>query len=589
MKASSRPILVLGGGINGAAIARELVLNGMAVCVVDSSDVAGGATSASSRLIHGGLRYLEYGQYGLVRESLAERTRLLRLAPHLVRPLRLYIPVERRTGGLLKAAARATGISRCGGASRSRGLWVVRLGMWLYDRYAADSTLPRRSVHRVGDADVPRVDPDTFRWLCAYHDAQIHYPERLVIALLDDARRLAQEQGLWFRVLTYRNAMLQGRTAVIHAEPDANSSRPARRGEPELTFEPLAVVNATGAWVDRTLKRLQIDSPRLLGPTKGSHFISFHQPLREARGSGGVYAEAPDGRPVFLLPFGGGTLVGTTDLPFEADPGTAVASDEELDYLVSAARRVFPHVGLARRHIDMHYSGVRPLAAATNASPAAASRDHRIKRHSCAVPLFSVVGGKLTTARLVAEQTAAAVLESLHAKPERDSRDRVLPGGNSYPAEEAQRAAQQEQLSERSGVPLAQVQAVWRLCGTEAESLLASGKAHDDGDERDVSDQRDRGGAVSSDHSGRPPFPFPVPFVRHVLRREWVQHLSDLVERRLMLLYDQSLSERTLRDLARLMVEEQLIDAARVEDEVSACRERLRTRHGKQVQPSRGA
>jgi glycerol-3-phosphate dehydrogenase len=454
---------------------------------------------------------------------------------------------------------------------------VVKLGMWLYDRYAADSRLPRRSVHTVGESGVPRVDPDTFRWLCAYHDAQVLYPERLVIAMLEDARRLAHEQGLWFRVLTYRNVSLRGRTVEIHAEPDADAARTSRRGEPELTFEPQAVVNATGAWVDRTLQRWHIDSPRLLGPTKGSHFISFYPPLREALGTAGVYAEAPDGRPVFLLPFGEGTLVGTTDLPFDADPGTAVASDEELDYLVSAARRVFPHAGVARRHIDVYYSGVRPLAAASATSPAAASRDHHIQRHACTVPLFSVVGGKLTTARLVAEQTAAAVLESVGANATRHSRDRVLPGGDSYPADEAELAARQRQLSESTGVSLAQVQAVWRLCGTDTDSLLRAG---------DSTEERDIGGAGATTSSAR--LPCPAPFVRHVLRHEWVRHLADLVERRLMLLYDQSLSERTLRDLARLMVDEKLLAAAHVDDEVSVCRDRLRTHYGKQVQPSRG-
>ena len=156
------PVLILGAGINGAALARELVLGGISVVVVDSGDLAGGATSYSSRLIHGGLRYLEYGEFDLVRESLAERTRLLRLAPHLVRPLKLYIPVSNRLGGLRKSVRRFLG-RKSNETTRPdppRGLWLVRAGLWLYDRYARDLFQDRfykwlerpkvwRTIHRI--------------------------------------------------------------------------------------------------------------------------------------------------------------------------------------------------------------------------------------------------------------------------------------------------------------------------------------------------------------------------------------------------------------------------------------------------------
>src|SRR6188768_3304105 len=134
-----KPIVILGGGINGAAAARELVLNGQSVWLVDSADVAFGATAYSSRLIHGGLRYLEFGEFGLVRESLGERTRLLKLAPHLVHPLRLFIPVRNRFGGLMAAARRFFGLKgRPRKTPLHRGLWTVRFGLWLYDNYARD-------------------------------------------------------------------------------------------------------------------------------------------------------------------------------------------------------------------------------------------------------------------------------------------------------------------------------------------------------------------------------------------------------------------------------------------------------------------
>src|SRR2546423_8424573 len=205
-----RPVLVLGGGINGAAAARELVLNGVPVWLVDTADLASGATAYSSRLIHGGLRYLEFAEFSLVKESLDERARLLRLAPHLVKPLRLFIPVRNSWGGLTQSATKFLGLPLKSKQSVHRGLRVVQVGLWLYDRYASDGSLPPRSLHQPGEEGVPAVRRDIAQRLWAYSDAQIIYPERLVIDFLADARQLAQEKGIDFRVLTYSRATLHG-------------------------------------------------------------------------------------------------------------------------------------------------------------------------------------------------------------------------------------------------------------------------------------------------------------------------------------------------------------------------------------------
>src|SRR5262245_43816919 len=212
-------VLILGAGINGAALARELALNSVGIVVVDTRDIAAGATAYSSRLIHGGLRYLEYGDFALVRESLAERTRLLRLAPQFVRPLRLYIPIRNRFGGLMQASRRFLGLKdrphesthsafRIPHSALSRGLWTVRFGLWLYDKYARDPTLPKHDSHRATDPDVVPVDRSKYRWVCSFSDAQIVFPERFTLALLNDARQIAAAQGSEFRVLTYHQATL---------------------------------------------------------------------------------------------------------------------------------------------------------------------------------------------------------------------------------------------------------------------------------------------------------------------------------------------------------------------------------------------
>ncbi len=420
---STRPILILGGGINGAAAARELVLNGQDVWLVDTADLACGATAYSSRLIHGGLRYLEFAEFSLVKESLAERGRLLQLAPHLVKPLRLFIPVRNSWGGLTQAAGKFLGLPLKAKKSAHRGLRVVQVGLWLYDRYARSDDLPDRSLHQPGEPGVPRVNPELAHRLWAYSDAQITFPERLVIDFLADARRLATEQGLDFRVLTYTQAKLaaDGCTVELRAATDPSS-------EPQAFVEPTTIINATGAWVDLTLSKLPVPSRQLMGGTKGSHFLTFQPRLAELLQGQAIYTEASDGRPVFILPFLQGTLVGTTDIAFRGDPATAVATEEELDYLLAAVNDVLPDAALSRTDIAMHCCGVRPLPFVDATTPAAITRKHLLVwNDESRVPLVSLVGGKLTTCRSLAEETAAAVLERLGHAVDANSRDRPIP------------------------------------------------------------------------------------------------------------------------------------------------------------------
>ena len=158
-------MLILGAGINGCAVARDLVLNGVPVVLVDTNDIASGASSKSSRLIHGGLRYLEHGDFELVRESLEERRCLLRAAPHFVRQIQLFVPIENRLGGIFQSAARFLRLSRLASwlPSRTRGLYLVRLGLWLYDRFAKDETCPAHKLYRSGEDNSPAVRADRYR------------------------------------------------------------------------------------------------------------------------------------------------------------------------------------------------------------------------------------------------------------------------------------------------------------------------------------------------------------------------------------------------------------------------------------------
>jgi len=532
-----RPVLILGAGINGASVARELALNGVPVWVVDDGDIASGATSKSSRLIHGGVRYLEYGDVRLVREALAERERLLHLAPQFVRPLRFALPVGRRLGGWLSAVPRFFGWQRR--SSGPRGMWLMRTGLWMYDRLATGSSLPRHRVRRVGEPGLPRVDAGAYDWLCMYSDAQMWFPERYTLALLRDAAEASRAEGLDFRVLTYQTVARRGGLFEVSPGRDATP----------LRIEPPVVVNASGAWGDSTLRGISAESQQLFGGTKGSHFLTSYQGLRDALGDCAVYAESQDGRFVFILPHEDHVLIGTTDLPVDGNPREAVATPEELDYLLALVLEVFPDVPLTREDIHCHYCGVRPLPHSNAGTPAAVTRDHRIDVLAGDLPVLTLIGGKLTTSRRLGEQTADWILERLKRERKRSTRDRIVPGGENYPADASDLDERIRQLAGSASASESDVRRMWQLLGSRAA---------------DVCNEL----AAAAPSAGRPLpriGPFPREFVRWVIRHEWVCRPEDLIARRLMLVLADSLSADVVRQLIELMVEEGVIGADAVD------------------------
>lgn len=565
--ADERPIVVLGGGINGAAVARELTLSAAPVVVVEADDIASGTTAWSTRLIHGGLRYLEYGEVGLVRESLAERDRLVRLAPHLVTPLPFAVPVRGRLGGLAAAAARLLGWEVLAGRwrpGRGRGAWTVGAGLAVYDLLAAGSGWPRHRTLRSGGARLPAVDRGRFPFVCTYTDAQVPFPERLTVELFVDARQAAAERGVPFELHTHCRAtvLADGRLRLTAATDGV-----ARE------LWPAAIINATGAWVDRTLAEIPGREPPpaavpLVGGTKGSHLVLRAPLLRAALAGHGVYAEADDGRPVFVLPFGRElVLVGTTDIPFTGDPAAARADAEEIDYLLAAAAVLFPQAAPGRDAVQQHYCGVRPLPAAGAASKAAGAitRRHMIVRETRApVPTWSLVGGKLTTCRSLAETTAAEVLAALGRAVSGSSRERPLPGACVGPTREA----------------AVRATAAAARCGLDEPRATAAA-------ERLVGLFGGRAPAVLAERAGGPAplwgTDLPAAAVAFAVREEWARSLDDLVERRLMLVFEPGLCRGTLTDVATVLAEVGLLSTAAVAATVAACAARLEARYDRRL------
>ena len=370
-------LIVIGAGINGAGIARDAAMRGLRVLLLDKSDIGSGTSSWSTRLIHGGLRYLEHWEFGLVRESLRERESLLRIAPHLIRPIPILIPIYK---------------------DGSRGRATIRIGMVAYDLLSFDKSLPRhRLLSRTQTLDKsPGLNPEGLVGGALYYDCQVEFAERLVV----ENALSAKENGA--TVLTYATV----------TKINADSVEFIGRGgdETELARAP-AVINAAGPWVDRVVANSEASTQRLIGGTKGSHVV-----VRSFTGAPplAIYVEAEsDRRPFFVIPWNSNYLIGTTDVRFEDNPDRVRSELWEVDYLLKEANRIFPGANLSRHDVSYTYSGVRPLPFTENEHEANITRRHFIRELPQNKNVLSIVGGKLTTYRHLAEECVDLICKKL--------------------------------------------------------------------------------------------------------------------------------------------------------------------------------
>jgi glycerol-3-phosphate dehydrogenase len=392
-------IVVVGGGINGAGIARDAALRGLRVLLLEKYDF-GGATSAwSSRLIHGGLRYLEYAEIPLVFESLHERRRLRQLAPHLVERLRLTIPIYKQS---------------------RRGKLMIRLGMIAYDLLSIGKKVPR---HRMMSRDEliaaePGINQEGLLGAAEYYDAQVTYIERLVLENIIGAHEAGAEVRNYCPAIGIN--VSQRKVQSLHFMEQGSDQ------ETEVTTR--LVINAAGPWVDRVLATVNREISRFMGGTKGSHIVvgSFAGAPKSA-----FYVEAAaDGRPFFIIPWNQQYLIGTTDIRYHGDPADVRASEDEIRYLLDETNRVFPSAQLTQDDIHYAYAGVRPLPLRKKGPESAITRKHIIKKHRrIAKGLISIIGGKLTTYRNLAEQAVDLAVRVLKSDAERCvTRSLPLPG-----------------------------------------------------------------------------------------------------------------------------------------------------------------
>ena len=551
MALTERPVadvLILGGGINGIATFRELALQGVDVALIERGDYASAATASSSHMIHGGVRYLENGEFRLVNEAVHERNRLLKNAPHYVRPLETTIPIFKTFSGLLAAPLRF--LTHTQRTTVERGALLIKVGLVIYDSFSRDGgSLPRHRFlgRKKSLAALPHLNP-TLKYTATYYDASMHNPERLALDVLLDG--VATGHG---RAANYLEV------TGLHSSDAAGSEvtlRDLASGH-EFSMSAKVIVNTTGPWTDLTNDELGVPT-RYMGGTKGSHIVLDHPELLEATKGRELFFENDDGRIVLIYPLKGRVMVGTTDI--DADPREpVVCTEEEVDYFFELVHHVLPEITLDRSQIIYRFAGIRPLPRHDDEAPGFVSRDYRIE--PAELPdgglLLSLVGGKWTTFRALGEHMANLVLARLGVTRTVGTETLAIGGGKGFPRTDADRATWVTAHSAKVGAEHAE-----RLLlryGTSAAAIIDSFTAKD---------------APLKNLEG-----YSTDEVRFLAGREQIVHLGDLIYRRTSLAFIGLVTTPLLVELAALAGEMLGWSAAQRAEEVAALTADLATRH----------
>jgi glycerol-3-phosphate dehydrogenase len=556
------PVLILGGGVNGTALLRELALQGVDALLVDKADFVAGASSKSSRMIHGGLRYLENREFALVTESIMERNRLLTNAAHYVAPLKTAIPLTSWFGGLLRSMLIFAGFKIRPG---ERGVVPVKFGLWFYD-FVTRKNRKTPKHYITGKAEALRKMPAMRQDIVAtatYWDAWITEAERLCIELIQDAR--AANAGC--NALNYvRPRGLDGGTVTLEDQLTGKT----------VSVRPRVVVNAAGAWVDLANRDLGIETD-YMGPTKGSHLVVDNPGLCRALDGQMVYYQHADGRVCIVFPFMGKVIMGSTDIRI-ADPDAARCDEPEVQYMLDTLRGVLPNVQIRRDQIVHVFCGCRPLQASGSKVTAVVSRGHTIQTVEPDGPrtfaVISLVGGKWTTFRSLAEQSADAVLARLGQARKCSTDATPIGGGQDCPAGDQQRKQFIARVAGQTGLAETRVADLLTRYGSHAETYARQA----------ASGNTDAGAGAAAkdpqtDWDDTPLKTLPdysVGEVRRIAAEEYVQHLDDLVCRRSVIALLGRATEPALTELAQIAGEALGWSAARQAAEVNRALEELR-------------
>ena len=546
--AKGTPVLIAGGGINGIGLFRDLALQGIPSLLVEKGDFASGTTAAPSRLIHGGLRYLETGEFALVRESVIERNHLLRNAPHLVKPLPVWVPAFNWLGGAFSAVLRFLKLTKTPGA---KGIMVVKLGLMFFDWFGKGTqVMPRHRLVPMHEARArwPGLSPKVAA-VAEYYDARLTHPERLALELIKDGERDCPDA----MALPYVSLAGQDNgKAVLKDEVTGET----------FTITPGLVVNCAGAWADHVNRGLGINQ-RLMGGTRGSHLVMRRPDIARQLGNGMFYFETHDFRACLVYALDDELIIlGATDIRDE-NPDTVRCSDEEIAYLFGVLEEVLPGSAAKREEIVFAYAGIRPLPWSGEGATGAISRDHALKDFAPdgarQFPVLTLVGGKWTTYRACAEQIADAVLAHLGRARSRSTLDAVIGGSAGLPGDEAGRTAFAAELGRVARLQTDIGQTLLHRYGSTAQevaTLLAKDGA------------RPLAGSAYFDSE-----------IRWIIRNERVTRLSDIVLRRTLIPFEGVATAALIAAIGEIAAEELGWDKARTEEEVAGVRDHLRNRN----------
>ena len=515
-------VAIVGAGINGAAIAREAALRGLSVLVVDKADVCSGTSAWSSRLIHGGLRYLEHGELRLVHESLHDREQLLHIAPHLVRPVPFVVPLY---------------------PHNHKPAWMFRLGMVAYDALSARKSVPRhrRLGRKAVAVELPSLNRDGLSGALRYYEGQVVFAERLGLETLlsaIDAGAVALTYATVTEVLTEAG----GATGLrIH---DQLTGR-------DVTVSARTVVNAAGPWVDSVNEGMSL--PRQIGGTKGTHLVV--DPFPGAPDVCVYYEARSDNRPILVIPWNGRYLIGTTDDHFDGDLDTTAGTEDEIDYLLAETNILLPRARLTREAIHYTYAGVRPLPYRPGAKPGSIPRSHLILTHDTVANLVTVVGGKLTPHLSLGTEVVDKLASLLgRTLPPSTAAHRPLPGAPSGNTDWAAEEARLRTELQATGWPDELTERLLAVYGVRCRELLAL-----------TAGTPELGRVVGTGRSA-----VLAAEVEVAVRQEGAAHLADILHRRTMVGLEPGNGREIEREVAEIAAPLLGWSAEDVEQEVAA-------------------
>jgi glycerol-3-phosphate dehydrogenase len=514
-------VVILGAGVNGAGLFRDLSEQGVGCLIVDKADFGSGTSAAPSRLIHGGLKYLETGEFRLVAQSTLERNLLLKNAPHLVRPLPTLIPIVSWTGGVTAALRTLLGDKT---APRSRGALLIKIGLQLYDYYGArHRVMPRHAMVSRAQAlkDIPALTPAIVA-VGTYYDAKVSMPERLVYELIADGLAANARSA----AANYTRLQSQENGALTFVDDEGQS----------FVLRPRVVVNAAGPWIDEVNARLGHHG-KMIGGTKGSHLLLKHDDLVRSLAGRMIYFEADDRRICLVYECLGLALVGSTDIPAD-NPDTVLCQDDEVTYLLQSLSSLLPGFRFDRSQVVYSYSGIRPLPSSGASIPGLISRDHSSPTLEPDVsrpfPIVSLVGGKWTTFRGFAEEIADKLLQRFGRSRKVTTRTLPIGGGRDFPGDEIARERWLAEGSAATGVSRERLATLFDRYGTTSLPMA-----------RHIATFLDERPLAHALHYSRAEIDF-------IARFEQIGRLADIVMRRTSLAISGALDRSDLEDIAAI-------------------------------------